>query len=604
MARIVSYNCNSIRNNSETVKFLLANFDIVVLQEIMLEKRDIGILNDFNPNFKHIVSVKDREMEGVCEGRPSGGVAIFWRTCLSPFISPVFVDDSIIGVTLETENFKVLLLNIYLPCDKQSIESVDKYKQALTTLELVIREQSANQIVLIGDFNADPSKGRFWKLLQEFNQSLSLVVMDKHFPNGTFTYLCPSKSSTSWLDHIVCTEKVANCIRNVSVDYRRALFDHFPVHFVLDVLIDTLANTDNIDTHYEFVNWRKMQECDKQRIRDRIDRDIEACKLLEHDVLYCYDMKCVHQNHNRELSELLSIGKTILLQSTEEFQFVNERRFKIIPGWNDHVKELYAVARENFIIWKENGKPLNGKLEENMKYTRSKFRAALNSCKSNENHIRNGKLLNNLISKDYRSFWGEVFKTNNHNIACPTAIDGKSNFNDICNTFSDKYKEIFNKKGETYPSSIHQLKWDDKEKLQFLIKFTKEDVKRAIKLLKDGISFDKIHSNHLKLESDLFIEFFAKLITSFVIHSFIPMDLLRGLITPLVKDKFGDLSLSSNYRPVMSSSVLLKLFEYCLLSKIDPYIELNDRQHGFRKKTFNINCLLLLEGDSHVLYEC
>lgn len=120
--------------------------------------------------------------------------------------------------------------------------------------------------------------------------------------------------------------------------------------------------------------------------------------------------------------------------------------------------------------------------------------------------------------------------------------------------------------------------------MNFLIKFSNEDVKKAIKILKDGISFDKIHSNHLKLGSDIFIDLFAKLITSFVIHSYIPMDLLKGIITPLVKDKFGDLSLSSNYRPVMSSSVLLKLFEYCLLSKIDPYVELNDRQHGFRKK--------------------
>ena len=78
MANIVSYNCNSIRNNSETVKSLLEKCDILCLQEIMLEKKDTDISNDFNPNFKHIVSVRDREMEGICEGRPSSGIAIFW----------------------------------------------------------------------------------------------------------------------------------------------------------------------------------------------------------------------------------------------------------------------------------------------------------------------------------------------------------------------------------------------------------------------------------------------------------------------------------------------------------------------------------------------
>ena len=43
------------------------------------------------------------------------------------------------------------------------------------------------------------------------------------------------------------------------------------------------------------------------------------------------------------------------------------------------------------------------------------------------------------------------------------------------------------------------------------------------------------------------------------------------------------MSLSDYYRHVMNSSVFLKLFEYCLLIRMDPFIRLDDRQHGFRK---------------------
>ena len=60
MARVVSYNCNSIRNNSEIVKSLLLDADILFIQELMLEKSDLGILNDFNSNFRHVAYVKDR----------------------------------------------------------------------------------------------------------------------------------------------------------------------------------------------------------------------------------------------------------------------------------------------------------------------------------------------------------------------------------------------------------------------------------------------------------------------------------------------------------------------------------------------------------------
>ena len=69
--KIVSYNCNSVRNNVEIVKSLFADADILLLQELMLEKRDIGFLNDLNENFKCIAFVRDRESDGICEGRAS-----------------------------------------------------------------------------------------------------------------------------------------------------------------------------------------------------------------------------------------------------------------------------------------------------------------------------------------------------------------------------------------------------------------------------------------------------------------------------------------------------------------------------------------------------
>ena len=77
--------------------------------------------------------------------------------------------------------------------------------------------------------------------------------------------------------------------------------------------------------------------------------------------------------------------------------------------------------------------------------------------------------------------------------------------------------------------------------MQIVITFSKADIKRAIKSLKDSIGFDKIHSNHLKFDSELLFEFLASLFTGFIIHSYIPTDVMKGIITPIIKDKFGDL---------------------------------------------------------------
>ena len=89
MVKRVSYNCNSIRNNAETVKDILNTDDILFLQELMLVKSDLSVLNEFSDKFDHIAFVKDREGEGINEGRPTGGVAIFWRRCLSSYIFPL-----------------------------------------------------------------------------------------------------------------------------------------------------------------------------------------------------------------------------------------------------------------------------------------------------------------------------------------------------------------------------------------------------------------------------------------------------------------------------------------------------------------------------------
>ena len=79
----------------------------------MLSKSDLPLLYDFSRDFDHSVYVRDRESEGINEGRPSRGVAIFWRKYLSSVISPLVIDDSLIGITLtDSNNDKILFLKV------------------------------------------------------------------------------------------------------------------------------------------------------------------------------------------------------------------------------------------------------------------------------------------------------------------------------------------------------------------------------------------------------------------------------------------------------------------------------------------------------------
>ena len=78
-------------------------------------------------------------------------------------------------------------------------------------------------------------------------------------------------------------------------------------------------------------------------------------------------------------------------------------------------------------------------------------------------------------------------------------------------------------------------------------------------------------------------------------HCYVPESLLYGDIDPNIKDAKGNATESSNYRPVMRSSCLLKLFEMQLLEIISEKIFFNVRQFGYRKHTSTSDACLILK---------
>ena len=199
-------------------------------------------------------------------------------------------------------------------------------------------------------------------------------------------------------------------------------------------------------------------------------------------------------------------------------------------------------------------------------------------------------------NKKFKEFWNEVEQATKSNNIHPNKIDENDDPADICEIFSNKYKNILAKQQNPNHERICKINASDREKVGFLLRFSISDVKRAISRLKPGIGFDDIHSNHLRLDSDLCHEVISMLFFSCMMHNHIPLSMLRGVISPLLKDRFGDLSCSDNYRPVMSSSIFLKVFEYCILEKIEPWVIINDRQHGFRSgHSTSSACLVLKE---------
>ena len=88
-----------------------------------------------------------------------------------------------------------------MPYDARDLESLDEYRTYIAHIDSLIKETNADDIILGGDLNADHfNRSRFWLELEILMNKLNLYHCTNFFSPDHFTYLCPSSSSTSFLE--------------------------------------------------------------------------------------------------------------------------------------------------------------------------------------------------------------------------------------------------------------------------------------------------------------------------------------------------------------------------------------------------------------------
>ena len=162
-------------------------------------------------------------------------------------------------------------------------------------------------------------------------------------------------------------------------------------------------------------------------------------------------------------------------------------------------------------------------------------------------------------------------------------IDDINDKSDIAQLFARNFlanQSTYN--DDTEISFINDLKSVWSERRKFNARISSESLRKIITNLNDGVGHDGVHSIFLKSASSDFLENLASFFNACFIHCYLPCDLLKGTISPIPKDK-KNCTDSGNYRPVMQSSCLLKIFEIHFLDILVEKLSLNFRQFGFIK---------------------
>jgi len=264
---------------------------------------------------------------------------------------------------------------------------------------------------------------------------------------------------------------------------------------------------------------------------------------------------------------------------TENLKFMSHKKYVPIPGWNIYCKNKYSIAREALLKWVSGGKIRLGEVYDCMISSRKDFKKALKYCRNHEEQIRNDILLDSFRAKNSKKFWTEINKRRGNDKNCVNQIDGINDPVLIANIFKNKFSSITGNSDSTLHNNV-SLNYLSCNKT-----ISVNDVYESIKRLNCGIGHDGIHSNHLKFLNKTNLDYIVQFFNICFSYSYIPCIMLSGIINPRIKNKFGNIHSSENYREIMISSNLYKLLEYCLLPMMERYVSLSPYQYGYRPNT-------------------
>jgi hypothetical protein len=411
-----------------------------------------------------------------------------------------------------------------------------------------------------------------------------------------FTFYSDAHASVSWLDHIISTEGVHDAIISVQVLSDYVTSDHLPIVVELQVgRITPVITTETCADKYS-VRWSELSSKEIDDYQKQTAALLE-CMYVNEGVMSCDNSNCTLADHTEAINTMYTSLIDMFNCASAGIR-VKRKTYKQVPGWNEYCQEAHTAAREAFIMWQVNGKQKQGTIFHTMQQTRAQFKAALRYCRSIESKAKADAIARKFLLKDTKSFWKEIKNVNSEgSCILPSTVGGETGVNKICDMWQKHYQNLLNSNTDISCKDGVLQSLSHIEGFKDDVVFQTCDVARAIKKLKSGKSagLDGIQAEHVKHCDVRINEYLSMLLTCMVRHSYLPDDLMKTIIVPVVKDKRGNVTDKDNYRPIALTTVMSKVLELLILDKIELELYTCDNQFGFKSKHSTDMCTFALK---------
>ena len=545
----VSYNINGTRRKEHVIDELACNYDIVCLQEHLLSSANTNLLKR---SANHVVFVSAAR---TTFGRPSGGLACILNRNSVACYSPVLFhsDPNILAVRIND----LVIVNVYLPCDRKSVQSLNRFAKTCSVLQKLL-ESVSNQgyrFLIAGDFNADLLSSNIRSDLI-FDSLPQFKLVEK---TCIYSYLHHSGSQSN-IDHVVCSPGLP--VSTVTVHEDHCDLDHLPISFVFQIPICTNRNALQAGRRWVFRrNWNKIN----------LSLYISTLAMLLATIqvpFHLLQLSCKSSNDKNTLNDyylkLVSCLKTAELTAVPR-ERVRRNTRKPEWSWDPELKSIKNKAKFWLRIWVSCGRPSEGVIHQIKQKTKLEYKKYLRSTKS--------KISNFPLSK---SDWQKVINSEKLDDSFATspisAGAWHSYYSKVFSSVNYHVHSVFSKLlTAALPVSLSQTQ---------ILSVELSVVQQAVKRLKsNSLDCDGISANHLKVDCPLLFQHLQLLFQMCLCASAVPDSFLCGSVTSILK-RGKPPSDCSSYRPITVSCNLSKVFEYVLLPSISS-AHFGENQLGF-----------------------
>ena len=604
--RFRTHNINGFNNSKEFLynECSTGSFDILAVQEHWLKpsyRKHLGTnsIKTLHPMYDSYATSGMESNVGNCvlKGRPYGGTGFLFHKSLSKCLRARtdLKHERVTILELNTKNENILLISAYMPYFKTDgdKEQLVEYRNVLAFIENVMEMNPLYKFILFMDFNCNlynashPYSSLVNSMIDTFDLAPNYSFIQGFDKNCNYTRFDTKRNSYTLIDGILISKSLSHTIQSSSILHPPDnVSDHLPVEITIALDISDFLEEKSHVTN--FIPWASLTSEELNCFRSSMLS--ELCKIdvpytaLNHNNVLCNDCDCLillEKFHDNIVTAIAVADSTL----------PRKKHGIAKPYWSPELTALKQKSIDAHNLWKNCNCPRTGPIFSEKVRSNYEYKKLLRQSKSTRSSSMTSELSNNLFNKDSLSFWKTWKSLNGQSQSFSSMIDGCINHKDIANRFAHVYEDVYknspandnlrNKFNHDYPLYCQNHMNDPIRPYLF----SWSDMLDALFKLKIGKSTSTfIKAEHLFHGCPELACYLHLLYNGLLVHSYMPREFLLGNITPIVKDSNGDITSSSNYRPITLGPILLQLFEYLLMNKFGEYLRTDDLQFGYKSR--------------------